>query len=53
VSLLTDWVERGIAPKMSETVTAGEKSLPLCSYPTYPKYVSGPTTAAASYTCAP
>jgi hypothetical protein len=22
-------------------VTAGERSLPLCSYPTYPKYVSG------------
>ena len=52
VSLLTGWVERGVAPKMSETVTAGEKSLPLCSYPTYPKYVSGPNTATDSYTCA-
>ncbi len=51
VSLLTGWVERGVAPKMSETVTAGEKSLPLCSYPTYPKFVSGPVTVAASYTC--
>jgi pimeloyl-ACP methyl ester carboxylesterase len=52
VSLLTNWVERGVAPKMSETVTAGEKSLPLCSYPTYPKYNGGPVNAASSYTCA-
>src|SRR5207244_3145886 len=41
VSLLIDWVERGTAAGMSITVTAGEKSLPLCSYPTYPKYSSG------------
>jgi len=51
VSLLTGWVERGVAPKMSETVTAGEKSLPLCSYPSYPKYISGPANAASSYAC--
>ena len=51
VSLLINWVERGVAPKMSETVTAGERSLPLCSYPTYPKYNAGPVTQAASYRC--
>jgi feruloyl esterase len=51
-ALLTDWVERKKAPGMSVVVTAGEKSLPLCSYPEYPKYVSGPPTAAASYACA-
>src|SRR5262249_60406941 len=52
VALLTAWVERGVAPGISETVSAGEKSLPLCSYPNYPKYNSGPVNAASSYTCA-
>jgi len=33
------------------TVTAGEKSLPLCSYPAYPKYQTGSPAAAASYVC--
>jgi hypothetical protein len=51
VSLLTEWVEKGVAPKMSETVTGGEKSLPLCSYPSYPKFNSGPATASSSYSC--
>jgi len=51
LALLFDWVERGVAPGMSITVTAGEKSLPLCSYPTYPKYVGGPATSASSYQC--
>jgi feruloyl esterase len=51
VALLTAWVERGIAPKMAETVTAGDRSLPLCSYPTYPRYNSGPVNAASSYAC--
>jgi hypothetical protein len=51
LALLFDWVEHGIAPGMSSTVKAGEKSLPLCSYPTYPKYVSGPATSASSYEC--
>ena len=52
VALLFDWVEKGMAPGMSVTVTAGDKSLPLCSYPTYPKYRTGAPTAAASYGCA-
>jgi hypothetical protein len=52
VSLLLDWVEKGVAPGMSVTVTAGDKSLPLCSYPSYPRYQSGPATDAASYRCA-
>jgi feruloyl esterase len=52
VGLLIDWVEQGTAPGMSVTVTAGEKSLPLCSYPTYPRYKKGPVDAAASYDCA-
>ena len=51
VSLLINWVERGVAPKMSEIVTAGERSFPLCSYPTYPKDNTGPVTQAGSYRC--
>ena len=52
LGLLFDWVENGNAPGMSVTVTAGEKSLPLCSYPTYPRYRSGPAESATSYECA-
>ena len=50
-ALLIDWVERKNAPAMSVVVTAGDKSLPLCSYPTFPRYVRGPTNLAASYAC--
>ena len=52
LSVLTDWVEKNVTPAKSLTVTAGEKSLPLCSYPTYPKYAGGPAAAASSYVCA-
>jgi len=52
VGLLLDWVENGKAPGMSVTVTAGEKSLPLCSYPAYPRFRGGDTASAASYECA-
>jgi feruloyl esterase len=52
VGLITDWVENGKAPGKSVTVTAGERSLPMCSYPEYPKYSNGPARAASSYACA-
>jgi hypothetical protein len=51
VGILTGWVEDGQAPAKSVTVTAGEQSLPMCSYPEYPGYVSGPPSVAASYRC--
>jgi feruloyl esterase len=51
LALLLDWVERNQAPGMSVTVTAGDRSLPLCSYPAYPHYTGGPATAATSYRC--
>ncbi len=51
-ALLRDWVEQNKAPGMSEVVTSKNASLPLCSYPAYPRYVSGDTSLAASYTCA-
>lgn len=50
--LFMDWVEKKVSPPKQVKVTAGERSLPLCSYPLYPKYVSGPPSEAASYTCA-
>ena len=51
VDLLFDWVENNKAPELSVIVTAGEKSLPLCSYPAYPRYRSGETNSASSYRC--
>jgi feruloyl esterase len=52
LGLLFDWVENNKAPGMAVTLTAGDRSLPLCSYPTYPRFRSGDATAATSYTCA-
>jgi len=51
VALLTDWVENGKAPGKSIKVAAGDRSLPMCSYPEYPKYGKGIVNAAESYTC--
>jgi feruloyl esterase len=51
VGLITDWVENGKAPGKPVKVTAGERSMPMCSYPAYPKYVGGPAEDASSYTC--
>ena len=51
LNLLVDWVEKSAAPSMSVTVTGGKRSLPMCSYPMYPKYVSGPVDSASSYKC--
>jgi len=51
LALLTDWVEKGVAPGKSIKVTAGERSLPMCSYPEFPKYSKGQVAAADSYAC--
>jgi tannase/feruloyl esterase len=51
-SVLTDWVEKGLAPGKQSTVASGERNLPMCSYPAYPEYVGGATGEANSYTCA-
>ncbi len=52
LNLITNWVENGRAPGKSVAVTAGERSMPMCSYPEYPKYSGGPAGSASSYTCA-
>jgi hypothetical protein len=51
-ALLVDWVERGVAPAQSITLTGGNRTLPLCSYPMYPKYVGGDAANSTSYRCA-
>ncbi len=52
IAMLLDWVERGTAPPKSGTATGTAGSLPLCSYPTYPRHNGGAPTEVASYTCA-
>ena len=52
IGLLFDWVENGKVPSMSVPVTADDRSLPLCSYPSFPRYRSGPAGSANSYECA-
>jgi feruloyl esterase len=49
---LVDWVERGVAPATTLTVTGGGKTMPLCSYPSYPKYIDGSAAEATAYRCA-
>jgi feruloyl esterase len=51
-AVLVDWVERKIAPAMSLMVTGGDRTMPLCSYPYYPRYTNGPATAGGSFVCA-
>jgi len=52
IGLLIDWVENNVVPGMSVTVTADERSLPLCSYPAYPRFRGGNPVLAGSYECA-
>jgi hypothetical protein len=49
---LVDWVEAGTAPATTLTLTGGGKTMPLCSYPSFPKYVGGSPAEASSYRCA-
>jgi hypothetical protein len=51
VGLLIDWVEHNKAPDKQVTLTGGGRSMPMCSYPAFPKYTGGPADVASSYTC--
>lgn len=54
VALIADWTEKDIAPSLAAEVTASDgRSLPLCSYPQYPRYRGAglPTGTASSYVC--
>ena len=61
LSVLVDWVEKGQAPddlevaeqKFEAPAFAVVRALPLCRWPAWPHYKSGPLTAAASFSCAP
>lgn len=61
LSVLTDWVEKGKAPddlevteqKVEAPSFAVTRAMPLCRWPSWPHYKSGPVTEAASFTCAP
>lgn len=52
--LLTDWVEKGVAPDtavLQSTSGSVTKSRPICVYPKKATYMSGDPNTAASYTC--
>ena len=50
-ALLRNWVENGVAPDKTVVVTGATGSLPMCSYPEYPRFVGGDASAAGSYRC--
>jgi pimeloyl-ACP methyl ester carboxylesterase len=52
MGVLMAWVEKNQAPAKTLVVTSGDRSLPLCSYPDYPRYVGGPVESASSYVSA-
>jgi pimeloyl-ACP methyl ester carboxylesterase len=47
--LIEKWVEQNDPPAKTLVVTSNGRSLPLCSFPNYPKYVGGPPESAESY----
>ena len=51
LGMIVDWVEKGDAPPLVPIVTAGTRSLPMCRYPSYPRYQGGDPLQASSYTC--
>ena len=53
LTMLMNWVEKSDAPALTVDLTGGNRTIPLCSYPSYPKYISGPRGSASSYACTP
>jgi feruloyl esterase len=61
LSALVEWVEQGKGPgdlevseqKVEAPTFATLRALPLCRWPSWPHYKSGPVTEASSFTCAP
>ena len=56
ISAITDWVEKGKAPKSivaSKVDSSGNVlfTRPLCEYPRYPQYIHGDPNDADSFTC--
>jgi len=61
LSVLVDWVEKAKAPgdlevleqKVEPPAFATVRALPLCQWPAWPHYKSGPAHVASSFACAP
>jgi len=61
LGVLVDWVENGKAPgdlevteqKVEAPSFETMRSLPLCRWPAWPHYKSGPVNRAPSFACAP
>ena len=61
LGVLVDWVENGKAPGTLEVAEqrveapsfATVRALPLCRWPAWPHYRSGPVNVAGSFSCAP
>ena len=61
LSVLVDWVENGRAPsdlevteqKVEAPAFVTIRALPLCQWPAWPHYKSGPVHMASSFACAP
>ena len=51
-AVIIAWVEQNKAPDKTLVVRAGNRSMPLSSYPSYPKYVKGAPENAESYVSA-
>ena len=55
LGLLEDWAEHANAPvnpTSKDLLSLTGRSRPLCEYPKYPRYRSGPANQAASFDCA-
>jgi hypothetical protein len=55
LTVLEDWVERGIAPAnqiVTDTAVHAGRTRPLCEYPTWPNYIGGDPNSASSFICA-
>jgi feruloyl esterase len=51
---IVQWVEAGTAPTQlvfTRTSAGVTKTIPVCQYPTYPRYTAGDVNLAASYAC--
>lgn len=51
LAALREWVEKGVVPPKAPTLTGRTGTMPLCSFPDYPRYTAGDPTQSASYSC--
>jgi feruloyl esterase len=51
LSALDEWVEKGVAPNLTGSNTAGTVTRPICSYPKKIVYKGGEPTRAESFAC--